>query len=214
MALSFASLKATLPKPFKVHNLFVDGGVAAGGTPKYPLVGLNPTEPPTNTAEGGVYYDDDLRQLMVYNGTTWVPTNGIAGARPVYAAATTLTAADSGAFCLFATAAGYTYTLPTPAAGLWFDFYVGVTITSVGAKILTPADTFLLGDFIQSTDGTYTTTSHAANGTTIRSWNGNGTTTGGYIGDRITVVGLSATQWSVFGYGRATGTEATPFATS
>lgn len=66
--------------PFKVHNLFIDGGVAAGGTPKEALIGFNPTEPPTNTAEGGVYYDDDLHELMTYDGAAWVP----AGVKTIY----------------------------------------------------------------------------------------------------------------------------------
>ncbi len=76
MTISFASFRAKQRFPFKVHNLFVDGGVAAGGTPAYPLLGLNPTEPPTNTAEGGVYYDDDLHALYVYNGGANVAVGG------------------------------------------------------------------------------------------------------------------------------------------
>src|SRR5258708_2613530 len=34
----------------------------------------------------------------------------------------TLTAGDSGSLCLFDRAAGIVYTLPTGAAGLWFEF--------------------------------------------------------------------------------------------
>lgn len=71
MAVSFASLKGQVKKPFKVHNLFVDGGRPAGGTPTYPPIGINPTEPPTNTAEGGLYFDDDNHALYQYNGSTW-----------------------------------------------------------------------------------------------------------------------------------------------
>jgi hypothetical protein len=71
MALSFASLKGQLRQPFKVHNLFVDGGVASGGTPKYPLIGLNPTEAPTYTAEGGLMFDDDTHTPKYYNGSAW-----------------------------------------------------------------------------------------------------------------------------------------------
>lgn len=80
MAFPEAPFKASQRFPFKAHNLFIDGGVPAGGTPKYPLIGLNPTEPPTNTAEGGVYYDDDNHELMTYDGTQWVP----AGAKTIY----------------------------------------------------------------------------------------------------------------------------------
>lgn len=146
---------------------------------------------------------------------TWreVSTGGTV-VRPVKTAAATLTRAESGAFCLFSTAAGYTYTLPDAEAGLWFEFYVGVTITSVAAKVVTASGDFLLGNYIQSTDGTYTSASHLADGSTITSWNGNGSTTGGLVGDWLRVVAISGTQWSVYGMGRATGTEATPFATS
>lgn len=134
--------------------------------------------------------------------------------RTVKTAAATLTEADSGALCVFATAAGYTYTLPSAVAGLFFDFVVNVTITSSAAKVITASGDFLIGNFIQSTDSTYTSASHAANGTDIVSWNGNGTTTGGYIGDWFRVTAISDSQWQIHGMGRATGSEATPFATS
>lgn len=55
-------------------QLVVDGGVAAGGVPKYAPFYLLPTEPPSNTpAEGDMYFDDDTHELTVYNGTGWVP---------------------------------------------------------------------------------------------------------------------------------------------
>jgi len=77
VALSFASLKASKNRlPFRAHNIFIDGGKAAGGTPAFPPLGINPTEPPTNAAEGGIYYDDDLHELMTYDGAAWVPAGG------------------------------------------------------------------------------------------------------------------------------------------
>ncbi len=147
-------------------------------------------------------------ELLDSNSVPMVPF------RKVFAAARTLTADDNGALCLFNTAAGYTYTLPAAQPGLYFDFQVTVTITSVGAKIICASGDFLLGHFIQSTDGTYTSAAHAANGTNIVSWNGDGSTTGGLIGDIVRVIAISDTQWAVWGMGRATGSEATPFATS
>jgi hypothetical protein len=129
-------------------------------------------------------------------------------------AARTLTADDHGAIVCFHAAAGFTVTLPAPAPGLLFEFQVTVSATSVAHKILTPASTFMLGHFIQSTDGTFVTAAHAANGSTIRSWNGNGSTTGGFIGDYIRLMGINATQYLIWGYGSANGTEATPFGTS
>lgn len=134
--------------------------------------------------------------------------------RLVKTGATTLTEADSGALCLFNTAAGYTFTLPSAEVGLWFEFVVHTTITSSAAKVICADGDFLVGNFIQSTDSTYTSASHAANGTDIVSWNGNGGSTGGLIGDWFRVVAISSTQWHIYGMGRATGSEATPFATS
>lgn len=141
--------------------------------------------------------------------------SGVYGSkRVVKTAAATLLASESGAMCYFATAAGYTYTLPPAERGLWFEFEVLVTITSVAAKTICSTGDFLLGNFIQSTDGTYTTASHAANGTDIVAISMNGTTTGGYVGDTWRVIAISDSQWAIDGEGRATGSEATPFATS
>jgi hypothetical protein len=134
--------------------------------------------------------------------------------RPVYSEARTLTAEDNGALCVFNTAAGYTYTLPPAQKGLWFDFMVLTTITSIGAKTICSSGDFLLGTFMQSSDGTFVTVPRDADGTTIVSINMNGTTGGGYKGDWYSVVALSDTQWYIWGFGGATGTEITPFATS
>jgi hypothetical protein len=223
------------------EQLVLDAGLDA--TPSHAPLFLYPTGEPTTDAEGGIYFDDTAEALRWYDGSAYqtaaslehaaqtftgnVTVSGnlavtgtsaltglVSGPRKVYNAVTTLTAADSGAFCIWGTAAGYTYTLPAAAAGLWFDFLVGITITSSAAKVVTASGDFLLGNFIQSTDGTYTSASHAADGSTITSWNGNGTTTGGLVGDWLRVVAISGTQWYVHGMGRATGAEATPFATS
>jgi hypothetical protein len=116
----------------------------------------------------------------------------------------------------FDSAAGIVYTLPAPASmpiGGFFDFVTTVTITSNSAKILTDAaTTFLLGG-IASINATASAL-YAANGTTIRSVNGNGTTTGGIAGSRYRVTLLNATQWALSGVTFSSGTVATPLATS
>ncbi len=193
-------------------------------TPVYEPFYIRPTEVPSGTlAEGAIWFDDDNHVPAFYNGTVnrevaSVPAGQgtVPNYRPVKRAATVLTSDDNGAICIWGAAAGYLFTLPVPAVGLWFDFVVEVTITSVGAKIITKntGTEFLLGNFIQSTDSTYTSANFAANGTNIVSWNGNGSTTGGLAGDWVRVHAISATQWEVYGMGRATGTEASPFATS
>lgn len=158
-----------------------------------------------------------MAKALLLTGNEKTDLNGspLYGTRKVYSgAAATLSAEDSGALCLFSTAAGYTYTLPAAQPGLWFDFAVHTTITSVAAKVICASGDFIVGVFTQGTDGTFTQAQHAANGTTHVAWSGNGSTTGGLVGDRFRLTAISTTQWFIEGYGTATGTEATPFATS
>jgi hypothetical protein len=127
----------------------------------------------------------------------------------------TLAPEESGALCLFDSAAGVVYTLPAPVVGMQFEFLVTVTITSNSAKVITDAaTTFLLGGAALSNSGATTGQFFAANGTTIRSANGNGTTTGGIIGSRYRFTAISSTVWSVDAVVNQTGTAATPFATT
>lgn len=134
--------------------------------------------------------------------------------RAVKAAVTVLTEDDSGALCIWNTAAGYLYTLPEAVAGIWFDFVVQTTITSVGAKVITASGDFIVGTFMQGTDTTYLPAFRDADGTTHVSWNGNGSTTGGLKGDFFRLTAISGTQWIIEGTGSANGSEASPFATS
>jgi hypothetical protein len=194
---------------------------------------VRPTSAPSGTALKGDSYFGTDGVLYTHDGTAFRPqvmggsavaqsiggalavSGVITGPRQTKNAATVLTAADSGALCVWSTAAGYLYTLPTAAAGLWFDFLVATTITSVGAKVLTAsASEFILGSFLQIPDAAAQIVARNADGSTIRSWNGNGTTTGGYAGDSFRLTAISATQWVISGIGLATGTEATAFATS
>ena len=130
----------------------------------------------------------------------------------------TLAPEESGALCLFDSAAGVVYTLPTASAatvGLTYEFLVKTTITSNASKIITAdTSTYLVGAVVSANSGATTTTAYPANGTTIRALSSNGTTTGGTIGDRYKVTCISATQWAIDGQVVATGTTITPFATS
>lgn len=190
-------------------------------TPVEAPLHIRPTEVPSGTlSDGDFWYDDDNDTLAWFNGTANIEalTSGglqtVAGKRVVKTGAATLTAAESGALCIFNAAAGFTYTLPAAEAGLWFEFIVQTTATSVVHRIACASGDFLLGTILQSTDGTYTVAAQTANGTTHLAWEGNGSTTGGIIGDRVVVAAISGTQWSVYGTNSATGTEATPFKTS
>ena len=126
----------------------------------------------------------------------------------------TLTVDDSGALCLFSTAAGYTYTLPPAQKGLWFDFLIVVTNTTPVDRVACTTGDFILGAFMQSPDGTDPIALMVADGAADLAWESDGTTTGGYAGDRFTLTAINSTQWVIQGFGLATGSEATPIKTS
>jgi hypothetical protein len=127
----------------------------------------------------------------------------------------TLLPKEAGALCLFDSAAGTIYTLPTPVIGMMFQFGTSISRTSNAHKIITSAATeFLTGGVVSGNSGAATAEFFAADGTSIRAISMNGTTTGGVIGDSFEVVGISTTVWFVRGVTNNTGTAATPFATS
>lgn len=200
-------MRGNNPTPPTIERLVLDGGVAPIAAP----LNIRPSAAPTSHVDGDIYVDTNYA-VRLSNGTSLVVPGNV---RKVFHAATTLTAADSGALCVWDTAAGFLYTLPAAAEGLWFDFVVAVTITSSAAKVICAAGDFILGSFLQIPDTAAQAVYHAANGTTHVAWSGNGTTTGGYSGDSFRLTAISGTQWVIHnGIGLATGSEATPFATS
>ena len=128
----------------------------------------------------------------------------------------TLLPKESGALCLFDRAAGVVYTLPTPSEGMQFEFSATVLVTSNSYKIITAAATqFLIGSLM---GGSLTVADSGdvfqADGTTHVAITMGGSTTGGLVGGKIKLTAISSTQWLVEGDFVASGTVATPFATS
>ena len=129
-------------------------------------------------------------------------------------ATVTLTAAQNGAIVLLDRAAGTTVTLPAAVVGTKFTFIVKTVATSNAHKIITSAGTIFLTGGINF-DKSLTVTRYDGDNSTNVSLNLNGTTTGGAtIGDTFTMVCVTATSWTVEGTVTASGTLATPFATS
>lgn len=126
----------------------------------------------------------------------------------------TPTATQSGAVFLLNRAAGSTVTLPAPVVGLTYTFMVGTALSSGSYKVITSAGTvFIVGSIVIDKAGVLT--AYQADGSTIVSVNFNGTTTGGAaLGDNFTLTCISATEWAVSGVTQASGTLASPFATS
>ena len=137
----------------------------------------------------------------------------------------TVTTADSGTTYVFNRAAGVAVTLPTAAAGLWYRFIVGTTITSNSGSIqgATAVDIFTaysaatLFDFNNNVAQAKT---FYADGSDDDVFSMDGTTTGGKLGSVIDVFGIatggqgSATAvWHLVSeHLLADGTLATPFA--
>lgn len=132
----------------------------------------------------------------------------------------TLKENQSGSLIAFDRAAGTAVTLPAACKkGVWFEFVVSVTNTSVGNKVITGTATELMVGYILNCD---TDTSDAVAiwkslvGTSNISFTlgGSDTTKGGLKGDRVRVTKINSTTWQVEGVTGGTGTVATPFATS
>lgn len=134
----------------------------------------------------------------------------------VTAATVAPTASQTGTTFVLSRAAGVTVTLPATApVGTWYSFIVGVVATSNQHKVITgtPASQFLSGGIYF--DKALTITRYDGDNSTNVSVKLNGTTTGGAtIGDEIIFTCVSSTSWTVSGTVTASGTLATPFATS
>jgi hypothetical protein len=119
-----------------------------------------------------------------------------------------LTAKESGALCLL-DAAAVAYTLPTPVAGMVFEFLS--TVTASAATVQTNLATeFVLGAISAITIATATGAGFAFNGTSNVGLTMNGTTSGGIVGTKLRFTALSTTVWAVEGVTIGSGTIVTP----
>ena len=134
----------------------------------------------------------------------------------------TLTSATTGALNLFDAATVITYTLPTPAVGLTYEFFTSTAASGTNHKIITNVGTvYLVGAILAFTNNE---TPGAAPGPKLFPGDGtshvavtqNATSTGGQLGSYLKFVCISTTRWAVTGWVHCTNgsTVATPFATS
>jgi len=132
-------------------------------------------------------------------------------------ATTTLTAADSGCYCLFDNADASTVILPAPVAGLEFTFVTTVTATSdhVIKTATLNTDGFLGGVLTNSTTADNADAFSADADGSNDFITLNGSTTGGLAGSRIHVCCIDGENWAVDGQLVASGgTVATCFGDS
>lgn len=128
----------------------------------------------------------------------------------------TLTAAQTGSTIFLDKADGVVITLPTWAQGLTYDFVVVTSVTSNAYKISTAVQgtEFFDGTYNSLQDAAVASAVFTGDGSTHDNFSMNGTTTGGLVGTAITVTATSSNKWTVSGFVRGSGTEATSFATS
>lgn len=196
-----------------MSNFLIEG---PGGIPQIKIQGgYNSALPVTTTGKltGG---SGQVNGGLVVTGSI-TASGGITGAATVISgsgATVTLTAAQSRSLVMLDRAAGIIFTLPAPVVGLTFSFFVNTSVTTNNYKVITDAGTtFLIGSLVNiKTD--LTTLFSIGNGSTHLSVTMNGTTTGGLVGTYLRFTCVSATQWLVEGANLASGTIATPFATS
>ena len=131
------------------------------------------------------------------------------------AASVTLTAAQSGALCVFDKADGALFTLPAAEAGLFFDFVIVTAPTSVGNKVICASGDFILGSILLDDGDTgLTTTAQAFNGSTHLAIDIDAATDGWLAGGFFRLTAISGTQWVIQGHLLHTGNVASPAATS
>lgn len=130
-----------------------------------------------------------------------------------------LTPEESGSLIILDASDQITVRLPTPVAGMTFDFLTTISVTSSDThKIITKtiATEFMLGGIDSSStavaEGGDSFT--AVTGDSFVAITSNGSTTGGLLGQKFTLTAISSTRWAVSGVLFGTGTLATPFATS
>lgn len=130
------------------------------------------------------------------------------------AATQTITPSESGSGFLLDRAAGIVYTLPAAVAGLEYEFFCTVDLTSNVYDIDAASGDFFLGSLNGAIEGAATGEVHFADGAADLTISMNKTTTGGLIGTYIRIRAISDTIWHVEGVLSCTATPATPFLTS
>lgn len=125
---------------------------------------------------------------------------------------------QSGALIVNNALTGAVYTLPTPVAGMWFEFFTLLTVTSNEYKVITKTigSEFILGAVVatHATVASSGTAYPAITGDSFVSHNQNGTDTGGVVGDTLMLTAISTTRWIATGWSVQTGSTAVPWSTS
>jgi len=130
---------------------------------------------------------------------------------PTLEVKTTNFAAAAGVEYVVNKADGAAITLPDASAGARITILLGITVTSNTTTITANSGDLLKGYAFLEKNTNNAESYFAPDGTNDLIITLNGTTTGGLVGDRIELVGISDTEWRVRAELGHSGTAATPF---
>jgi hypothetical protein len=157
---------------------------------------------------------------IVNNGITaaTLDSSGLLGVRRQIiadAASVQLTAAQSGALCVFDKTDGAAFLLPAAEVGLTYDFALVASAASVGYRVACTSGDFIIGSILlDDSDSGLATTAQAFNGSTHLAIDINAATDGWLAGGFFRLTAISASQWAISGHLLHTGNVASPAATS
>ncbi len=126
---------------------------------------------------------------------------------------------QSGALIVSNSLTGAIYTLPTPVAGMWFEFFTVLAPTSNVIRVITKSVTteFILGVVTAFEAFAQVAESGTAYPSVVATENFaidlDGTTTGGLPGDNFILTAISSTRWMASGMNIQSGTTADPWQT-
>lgn len=187
----------------------------------YKLLAPNATPNGTYVSRAGNAYTADSMGVitgvasgdiadLLNDGATFIGS----AAPPINVTASTLTltaAAHANRIVTLSRAAGCAVALPAATGtGNTYTLLVDTTITSVGVVISAAGSDKIQGQAWVLSDNSAAVLAYDAAGTAV-TITLNGTTQGGYLGHRVTLNDIGAALWQVESFGKATGTEATPF---
>jgi len=144
-----------------------------------------------------------------FTGT--VTLSALTDLTPTLEVKTTNFAAEAGVEYVVNKADGAAITLPDASAGARITILLGITVTSNTTTITANSGDLLKGYAFLEKNTNNAESYFAPDGTNDLIITLNGTTTGGRIGDRIELVGISDTEWRVRATLSHSGTAATPF---
>ena len=206
-------------------GVYADGDISASGAVFTKFIKPNVGATLNITPDTGAAFASDTHTVQIYGGlragsaittahTILGPTTiaSLVDLTPTLETKTANFTAAVGREYIVNKADGAAIVLPAAYAGARVTILIGTLITSNTTTITAASGDLLKGyAFMEATDAANNKTHFVPDGSDDLIITLDGSTTGGLIGDRIELVGISATEWRVRATLSHTSTAATPF---